>query len=242
MKRAIVLQHVPFERPARIAELVQALGYEVDTRLLYDGSSVPGALDREELLIVMGGPMGVGDLSPEHPFLRKEAELLARCVAQDAPVLGVCLGAQLLAHAARAAVHPMRGARRYEVGWEPVSFHGVGTDVLAGIPSRAPMLHWHGDTFDLPHDARLLASTPACPQQAFQLGSRQFGLQFHCETNREDIAAFLREDAEFVVKANGQQGAAQLRQETDRYFEEFRSVGDRLLSNILRAMCSPRAE
>ena len=238
MKRAIVLQHVPFERPARIADLARALGYEIDARPLHAGAAVPAEIARGQLLIVMGGPMGVADLdAPAHPFLRKEAELLARCATQDAPVLGVCLGAQLLAHAAGAAVYPMRGARRYEVGWGNVLFVAAGSDVLAGIPAKTPMLHWHGDTFDLPHGAELLASTPDCPNQAFRLGRRQFGLQFHCETTREDIENFLREDAGFVVKANGPDGVDQLRRDTARHFDAFREVGDRLLSNILRAMC-----
>src|ERR1043166_7248326 len=116
----------------------------------------------------MGGPMGVGERDrPEYSFLRDEIELLRGCIAADAPVLGICLGAQLLAHAAGARVHPMTGGAdgsgRYEVGWAPVRFHRTeDDDVLSGLPAEAPVLHWHGDTFTLPAGARLLASTTIC--------------------------------------------------------------------------------
>src|SRR6185369_11804775 len=105
--------------------------------------------------------------------------LLRDRLAGSAPVLGVCLGAQLMAHAAGARVYPntrpgtpgQPPTRVYEVGWAPVDFLGVDREpALAGLSAREPMLHWHGDTYDLPRGAVLLASTPACPNQAFRLG------------------------------------------------------------------------
>jgi GMP synthase (glutamine-hydrolysing) len=242
MKRALILQHAAFEGPARIAELLVALGYTLDIRSLAGGDAVPSRLAPDELLIMMGGSMGVGDLAdPAYPYLQREVALLSRCIADDAPVLGVCLGAQLLAHAAGAAVYPMAGGEarsgRYEVGWAPLTFHVRGDDrVLAGMPAETPMLHWHGDTFDLPHGARLLASTSVCRNQAFMLGSRQFGLQFHCESSPADIETFLRFDAEFVVKANGPDGVERVRSDTALYIGSYRRVGDQLLLNILHAM------
>ena len=242
MKRAIVLQHAPFEGPARIAALVAAHGYEIETRALHRGDPVPAQLARGDLLVVMGGPMGVGERDrPEHSFLRDEIELLRSCIAADAPVLGICLGAQLLAHAAGARVHPMTGGAdgsgRYEVGWAPVRFHLDGDDdALSGLPAEAPVLHWHGDTFELPAGAQLLASTAICRNQGFRLGRRIFGLQFHCEVEREHVEAFLRGDADFVVLANGADGVAQLRADTARHLDPSRRVGDVLLQNIVRAM------
>jgi GMP synthase-like glutamine amidotransferase len=248
MKRAIVLKHIEFEGPAAIAELVLQEGYQLEIRSLHRGDDVPWDLRCDELLIVMGGPMGVGDLErPEYPHLRVEVELLKRRIFEEAPVLGICLGAQLLAHAAGGAVYPMRtddGSHRlYEVGWAPIRFyHSERNGVLAGMPGETRVLHWHGDTFDLPPGARLLASSAVCRNQAFQLGSRLFGLQFHCETAAEDIDNFLHAEADFVRKANGTAGVAQLREDTSRYIDSFRDVGDRLLRNILRAMTRTGSE
>jgi GMP synthase (glutamine-hydrolysing) len=153
----------------------------------------------------------------------------------------VCLGAQLLAHAAGAAVYPAGGAdggRVYEVGWAPVRFHvGNAADpVLAGLPAETTVLHWHGDTFDLPRGARLLASTDLCRQQAFQLGGRSFGLQFHAEVTGPEIEAFLQNDAAFAEKANGPDAVASIRRDTARELPRSLDVGARLLGNVLDAM------
>jgi GMP synthase (glutamine-hydrolysing) len=186
--------------------------------------------------------MGVGDLErPGFPYLRREIDLLRRRIEEDSPVLGVCLGAQLLAHAAGARVFPMTrtggGDRLYEVGWAPIQFHlADGAGALAGMPAEAFVLHWHGDTFDLPDGARLLASTAVCRNQGYQLGRRLFGLQFHCETVAQDVENFLREDGPFVVQANGADGVATVRRDMSRHLAGFRDVSDRLLRNILAQM------
>jgi GMP synthase (glutamine-hydrolysing) len=242
MKSAVVLQHADFEGPARIAGLLSASGYEVEVRSLHRGDAAPSRMDPQSLLVVMGGSMGVGDIGrPEFPFLEDEVSLLKRRVQDDAPVLGVCLGAQLLAHAAGARVYPMgeRGAGMpaFEVGWAPVRFRlESGDDSLTGVPPEAPALHWHGDMFELPAGARLLASSATCDHQAFRLGRRLFGLQFHCEVEAPHVEAFLQADGDFVVRANGPDGVAKLRAETVRNLAPSRSVGDVLLGNILRAM------
>jgi GMP synthase-like glutamine amidotransferase len=241
VKRAVVLKHVPFEGPALIGQLLSERGYELDVRELHQGAAVPERLTAGELLLVMGGPMGVADLDrPELPFLRQEADLLGRCIAEDAAVLGVCLGAQLLAFAAGAAVQPLTdasGQRCYEVGWGPVRLHSLGKEdpILRGLPAEAPVLHWHGDAFELPRGGRLLASTAACAQ-GFQLGQRQFGLQFHCEVGPEQVEQFLRVDAAFVERANGADGIEQIRRGTERHVADALAAGTQLLQNLLSTM------
>ena len=245
MRHAVVLKHAPFEGPGRLSGLLAARGYAVEVRELYRGDPVPSDLGKESALIVMGGPMGVPDQDrAELGFLRQEIALLARRIEEDAPTLGVCLGAQLLAAAAGAGVGPMtgrQGERVYEVGWGLLRFHrepGAET-VLRDLPEQAPMLHWHGDAFEIPTGARRLASTNICQNQAFQLRSRLVGLQFHAEPTAEGVEGFLGADGDFVERALGRGGAERIRQDTRRWMEAHRAVGDRLLENILQAFDPP---
>jgi GMP synthase-like glutamine amidotransferase len=241
VRRAIVLQHAAVEGPARVGELLESLGYTLDVRATFRGDPVPASLDDGGVLVVMGGPMGVADRdAPATAYLQQEIDLIRRQIAHDAPVLGICLGAQLLAHAAGADVKQMRaadGGRVYEVGWGPITLDArAGGQILAGVPPEIVVLHWHGDTFDVPPGAVPLASSSVCPNQGFRLGRHAFGLQFHCEVGRDDVAAFLRADADYVAQANGRDGVARIEADTERFFTESRHVGDVLLRNVLRAM------
>jgi len=242
MRKAVVLKHVEIEGPSRIATLLAERECSIDTRALYRGDPLPTRLSQDQLLIVMGGPMGIADLeSPEFPFLKREVELLRNCIAVGSPVLGVCLGSQLLAHAAGGRVYPMKEGeqRQYEVGWAPLRFHHETRDsALAGVPTEATLLHWHSDTFDLPRGAQLLASTERCKHQAYRLGQRSFGLQFHCETTAEDIEAWIAADDGFMATANGEGAAEAMRRDTARFIAEQRTVGDVLLRNLLKTMLS----
>ena len=245
VKRALVFQHTPTEGPERLALLLAARGVTCEVRALHRGDPVPDDLASNEPLIVMGGPMGVGDVGDHrYPFLADEIALLTRLVARDAPIIGICLGAQLLAAAGGARVYPntrpgTSGALDpvREVGWGAVDFFDwLGEPVLAGVGPRALMLHWHGDTFDLPPGAIHLASTPICRQQAFRLGRRQLGFQFHCELAAETIAVWVREDAEFVRAANGDGGGARIVADTERYYATSRPIWDRLLGNAIELL------
>jgi GMP synthase (glutamine-hydrolysing) len=244
-KHALVLQHTPTEGPERVATLLAARGIGLEVRALYDGDPVPDDLPPDQPLIVMGGPMGVADVDDARfPFLAAEIALLTRLVARDGPVLGICLGAQLLAAAAGARVYPNThpgpsGAPEpaREVGWGMVDFRSSPDEpALAGIPPRAPMLHWHGDTFDLPPGAIHLASTPVCRHQAFRLGRRQLGFQFHCEVEAETIAVWVREDADFVRAAHGDGGGPPILADTARHYQTARPIWDRLIDNAIDLM------
>ena len=242
MPRALVLQHVPAEGPGRIADALAIAGYAVEVRHLHASMAVPEELGEEEILVVMGGPMGVNEADMiRHPFLAGEIVLLRRAIAANQPVLGICLGAQLLAHAAGGRVHRnMQGGTWVrEVGWDSVAFHGVARHPeLAGMPRSEVMLHWHGDTFDLPEGATLLASSERCRNQAFRLNhrgrpGRQIGLQFHCEVDVPTIRDWLRQDAEYVADALGAGGHERVLSDSARYEGRHRQVAGRLLGNMV---------
>ena len=235
MRRALVVQHLACEGPARLVPLLERRGYAIDTCHAFDGQAVPTTL-AHDLLVVMGGSMGVGDIGDsKYPFLAAEAALLKSALARNQPVLGICLGAQLLAHAAGAKVQPNQRAGKVvrEVGWAPVDFLGADhRPELVGIRAREIMLHWHGDTFDIPAGAVHLASTPNCANQLFRL-PRQVGIQFHPEIDAHSISEWVRLDGDYVTLANGPQGKSRVLADTERHLERHHQIGDQLLDNIL---------
>jgi GMP synthase-like glutamine amidotransferase len=243
--RALVIQHVAMEGPARIADLARARGLIVEVREVFAGDAVPARVAVTEALIVMGGGMGVADRGDSrYPFLNAEIALIESALRDGRPVLGICLGAQLLAFAAGAPVYSNvrrdRDGREVgvpEVGWGPVTFLDREREpALAGLTAEELVLHWHGDTFDLPRGAVQLASTPLCGQQAFRLGSQTFGLQFHVEVDAETARRWAVEDAAFVRSARGPDGPALVIAEGDRFAAAARAAGDRLINNILGCM------
>jgi GMP synthase-like glutamine amidotransferase len=181
-RKVVVVQHVPYEGPGLIAELAARRGVELALRCVFAGARLPQAGELGAL-VLMGGPMGVHD-SAEHPHLAAELELIAAAVADGTPILGVCLGAQLLAHALGGRVYP---GERAEIGAGYVSLTRDGrADPVIGRAGAdvLPVFHWHGETFDLPEGAVWLARSEAYPHQAFRCG-QAYGLQFHVEVSRD---------------------------------------------------------
>jgi len=185
--RWIVLQHVAWEGPGIIVRQAKSRGLDVEVRRLDREDEIPEA-DHVDGLVVMGGPFGAYE-EDSFPFLAKECRLLAAAVRRGSPVLGVCLGAQLLAKALGCKVFPGHGA---EVGFGSIALTQAGQQdpLFAGIGNVLPAFHWHGDTFTLPEGAVLLASSQMYTQQAFRFGSRAYGLQFHLEPDADTWAAW----------------------------------------------------
>ena len=177
----LVLQHIACEPPAAFEDELRSRGLELVRVELDEGDALPEP-DGFAGIVVMGGPMGAYE-DDEHPWLAGEKRYLGEAVARDVPVWGVCLGAQLLAAALGARVYPGPEA---EVGLLDVELTeaAAADPVFAGAPRRFPTLQWHGDTFDLPEGATLLAESPAYRHQAFRV-RRAYGLQFHLEVTPE---------------------------------------------------------
>ena len=176
--RAHYLQHVPFEGLGSIESWLRSARYELTHTPFFESTDLPAARD-VDFVIVIGGPMSVND-ETKYPWLVDEKRFIRDCIQTGKPVLGVCLGAQLIASAMGAKVYPNPAK---EIGWFPV--YAASAENEFGLPSSMDVFHWHGETFDLPHGARLLARSEACENQAFQFGNRVLGLQFHLETTPE---------------------------------------------------------
>jgi GMP synthase (glutamine-hydrolysing) len=186
MKRVLVVQHEEFEGAGTLGDALAGR----DLRLLrtFAGDPVPRTLE-EDALVVLGGGMGVYDCD-RLPYLGDEIALCAAAMSLAKPVLGICLGSQLLAAALGAKV---RKAERKEIGWYEVSLlPGARGDALFdALPQRFPAFHWHGDAFTLPDGAVPLAATAMTPLQAFRAGPRAWAIQFHLETDEEVLEAML---------------------------------------------------
>jgi GMP synthase-like glutamine amidotransferase len=174
-----VFQHVPFEGPAGLADWFHAVGAELQTVRLYDNEA-PVDLGETDWLVIMGGPMSAND-EGTYAWMAGEKRFIAEAVAAGKTVLGICLGAQLIASALGARVYPNP---EREIGWFPVTptKDSARTPFAPAFPAPLEAFHWHGETFDLPAGAAPLARSAACENQAFSLGNRVLGLQFHLET------------------------------------------------------------
>lgn len=191
--RAVVLQHEEHEGLGLLERPLREAGYTLVTRFREAKHDDVAA----ELVVVMGGAMSVTSLEA-HPFLRDEQALLAERLAVDKPVLGICLGAQLLASAAGATV--TRGKNGFEVGVAPVRWTKQGLDDAAakGMPAKQVFAHWHEDTWSPVPGATLLASTDRYTQQAFKLGT-SYGLQFHPELSADALGGWLTAEADLLA-------------------------------------------
>ena len=225
--RALVLQHIACEPPGVFEDVLIERGAQIHRVELDEGERLPDWRD-VDLIVAMGGPMSVND-EDEHPWLVEEKRLIREAVQAGIGYWGACLGVQLLASALGARVYT--GAVP-EVGMLPVTLtdEAMGDPVLGGLPRELPSLQWHGDTFDLPDGAVLLASSPAYPHQAFRYGRAAYGVQFHVEVTG-DIARQWAEVPAYVDSLERTLGAGAAPQ----LFEEFdRSAGE--MQRLARTM------
>lgn len=190
-------QHVPFEGLGNMEDWFQANGHDLSATRFYRDDALP-ELENIDGIIVMGGPMGVDD-ERVYPWLAAEKKFIAHAVARGVKVLGICLGAQLIASVLGAKVYANANK---EIGWFPLHLtpDGLACPWLAGFPQELMVFHWHGDTFDLPEGAKHLAQSSACRHQAFSYRNHVLALQFHLDVKSDNIAEWIENgQSEMIV-------------------------------------------
>lgn len=192
------LQHVPFEGLGYIEKWAKQNGHLLSSTKIYKDEALPSINDFD-WLIVMGGPMSVNDTEVYH-WLKDEKTFIKNAIENDKVVLGICLGAQLIANALGSKVYQ---CKEKEIGWFPVSkAKEITAHGLADIfPDEIEVFHWHGETFDLPANAARIAGNNVCKNQAFVYNEKVIGLQFHLESTQESIEALIKNCSDEIVEA-----------------------------------------
>lgn len=201
------LQHVSFEGAAAIGDWAARKECAVATTALFEGADLPDQ-DDFDWLVVMGGPMGIFD-DTEYPWLIREKAFLRETIATGKTIVGICLGAQLLADALGARVY--RNAHK-EIGWLPIerTDQDQSGGLFSFLPHRLDVFHWHGDTFELPEGAVHLARSAGCEHQAFLHEGRVLGLQFHLESTPASVADLVANCADEIVPSQYVQDAERM--------------------------------
>lgn len=224
-----VLQHVPFEDIGSMSHWLAACGAELSYTRFFESAALPDPADFN-LIIAMGGPMSVND-EATLPWLRDEKRFVAQAIERGVAVLGICLGAQLIASALGARVFP-NGQK--EIGWFDIEATAPAPDLFA-FPARQRVFHWHGETFELPPGALQLARSAACENQAFQLGRRTIGLQFHLETTPDSAALIAMHCRDELVDAPYVQDEALMLAEPQHTYADMNALMERLLDYLTGA-------
>ncbi len=225
------LRHVAFENEAAIGAWAQAQGYELTCSNLYAGDTLPDT-DTFDWLVVMGGPMGVHDVA-DYPWLLQEKLLISQAVERGKLVLGICLGAQLIADVLGA---PVTRNQYKEIGWLPVRLHPAAakSPAFAELPAEFMAFHWHGDTFACPTGGTQAAYSAGCDNQAFVFDERVVGLQFHLETTAESMENLLTHARDDLTPGPFVQSAEEMRQQSAEYLGQLQNM----LKTLLHGMAS----
>ena len=223
MRRLLVLQHLERERPGLFVKIAEERGFTVCNFRLDLGDSFP-VLRNGDLLLVLGGPMGIRDIGTStYPWLIEEVDLIKEALNRGIGIIGVCLGAQLLAYAAGGDVESLREGESHqslaEIGWGNVFSQSLDnmSKLTKLLSFPFPVLHWHGDRVLLPKTAELIACSRKCKEQLFSIGSLAYGIQFHVEIDDEMVKTWITEDKKFISSALGTYGASILKRQQKEF-------------------------
>ncbi len=222
-------QHVPFEGLGNIEDWIRSKNYALSATRFYAADPLP-KLAEVDWLIIMGGPMGAYD-DKKYSWLTAEKSFIEASIKAGKKVMGICLGAQLIASVLGEKVYPHV---HKEIGWFPLRLTGEGmaSALFKGYPAELPAFHWHGDTFSCPRGAEHLAETAACRNQAFAYGSKVVGLQFHLDVTRKTVEQLIENGALELVSGKYIQKPEQMMRPADE-FKNIRKYMYKMLDNFL---------
>ena len=231
MEEVVVFQHDPFEDLGIFAEVLERQGAKYRVIQLFHGETPAENWERIKALIILGGPMSVYD-EEQFPFLRWEKRIIRAAMDEAVPILGICLGAQLIAATLGTVVYH---GRVKEIGWCSVSItpHGQVDSLLGYLPENATVFQWHGDGFDLPSGAIRLASSANFENQAFRVGRAIYGLQFHLEVTPRMIERWIDERSKDLAQAP-YVSPEKILADTQSYGATLKYYGERFLSEFVR--------
>ena len=231
MEEVLVFQHDPFEDLGFFAEVLEKQRIVYRVLRLFHGEMPAENWERIRALIILGGPMNVND-EERYPFLRWEKWIIRAAIDEAVPVVGICLGAQLIAATLGAAVYH---GRVKEIGWNPISItpHGQVDSLLGYLPESATVFQWHGDGFDLPSGAIRLAASVNYENQAFRVGKHIYALQFHLEITPRMIARWIDERSKDLAQAPYIL-PDKIIADTQNYAPILKYYGERFLAEFIR--------
>src|SRR3989338_10635676 len=238
MKKAIVFRHVPHEGLGLVEEFFHRHSIQIDYQDLFVNRDFSVRPDDYEMIVSMGGPMNVDEIE-KYPFLEQERSFIQKAVQLEKPVLGICLGAQMVARSLGARVYP--GGRK-EIGWFPIHLSAFGkTDsVFRYVTDSKPMVfHWHGDTFDLPKGAVLLSSSDLFQHQAFRYGNHVYAFQFHIEVTPEMVKDWVLKGSEELESVKSYVSRQAILDGIGRYAASLRHLANSVFQGLESELFNP---
>ena len=224
IRRLLVLQHLEIEGPGLFEQFAKERNLKIEIIRLDNKNALPQT-KKGDLILIMGGPMGVKDIgSDRYPWLKLERDFIKKELKNKRPIIGICLGAQLLASAAGGDVEILKCGSPpkalAEIGWSQIFIDKSNKDFKELLEEPFHVLHWHGDRILLPNKAVLIASSMRCKEQFFKIDEFAYGLQFHIESTRAMLDKWIKEDKEFIFKGLGSNGQEILKEENKKYIDK----------------------
>ena len=212
MKKLLVIQNIEREGPGLFLKIARQKGFLPEIYILSIGHKLPKA-KKGDLILIMGGPMSISDINSKKYFwLREETDFIVRAIGNEIPIIGVCLGAQLLSHVFGGKIEKLKDkankVNKPELGWSEISSINLQSNDELSLMLKKPLkvLHWHGDRMILPPQAELLASSNRCKEQFFKISKYFYGLQFHVETEGLMTDTWIKNDKKFIISGLGENG------------------------------------